>query len=172
MKLDKLKSRIEELNTEVKNIDVLNTSIIEFDKKINDSRFILNELEKRNQTFASELMSKEIYHKKQHDKYKTFEEDFVTMTKKITDLKSQIALQKLQNLSYEERIHQEQKHLEYIKKEYDSLEQQRANYNNTWKTLVDTINGYVAKIKDFGGINNKPVKEEVEEERFVKFIGW
>ena len=106
MKLDKLKSRIEELNTEVKNIDILNTSIIEFDKKINDSRFILNELEKRNQTFASELMSKEIYHKKQHDKYKTFEEDFVTMTKKITDLKSQIALQKLQNLSYEERIHQ------------------------------------------------------------------
>jgi Leucine-rich repeat (LRR) protein len=162
MKLDKLKSRIEELNTEVKNIDVLNTSIIEFDKKINDSRFILNELEKRNQTFASELMSKEIYHKKQHDKYKTFEEDFVTMTKKITDLKSQIALQKLQNLSYEERIHEEQKHLDCLKEEYANLEAEHDKYYDMWRALVDTMNGYVAKIKDFDGINKRVVKAEEE----------
>ena len=131
MKLDKLKSRIEEFNNDILNLSIVDTSISEFNKKIDDSRHILNDLENMNQKLTSELISKELHYKEQQIQYREYEKDNELIKKKIAEVESNSALQRLQNLSYVDMIEKEQVHLQEVEAKYNELEQQRNQYNNT-----------------------------------------
>jgi hypothetical protein len=163
MKLDKLKSRAEELTNEINSLTILESSISEFDKKLDDSRHILNELEDKNQTKAAELMAKEIYHKEQTSKYTEFENDSAVMEKKIKDIEDKIASQKLQNVSYEERINKEKEHLTQLEEEYAKLEEERQKYNTMWTKIIENVNEIAKNINSYieiKQVNNTDHEEE------------
>ena len=104
MKFDKLKSKVDEFSGEINNLSIIETSISELDKKIDDSRYILSELERNNHKMSTELISKQQHYDNQRRKYEEYNKDSELIEKKIKDLEPQIELQKLQNLSYEEHI--------------------------------------------------------------------
>jgi len=152
MKLDTLKSRGEQILTEIYNMTLLDTSIATFDKKIDDSRHILNNLEQKNQSLAAELMKKEIFQQEQIDKFDQFGTDSITIKAKLEELESQSALQRLKNLSCEENIHKEQAKLDKANEELTQLDEQRKIYNSMWNNLSETISGFITKFNGYGEI--------------------
>lgn len=159
MKLDTLKSRAERILSEINNLTALESAISEFDKNIDDSRHILNELEKKNQTLASELMTKEMHHKEQNKKYEQYNRDSVVIVNNIKDLDTQIELLKLQNLSLEENIRRERERFDKIKLERERIDKQAKKYNDMWKSLVDAIKNFTNPYYD-GNYVDDEVKED------------